>query len=206
LCCLQPLMFSWFLFFVSGHSSVVENCVIEDYGVFGFFRSANLSTRLSFCNCTLAAIIGSNCVVSEGAYVEKKAALVADSVLLPGHRIPAGQVPYRIAFILSFFIKFSWFDTVEQIWGGSPAKFICDLDADTKEQFFSSVSVCSSCVLFLFHLHLFLFIFLHSVSSDFLRTCGKRCWYVYYTRWIGKFTWGIFDCQPLIRSVAHATV
>jgi carbonic anhydrase/acetyltransferase-like protein (isoleucine patch superfamily) len=80
-----------------GHSSVVENCVIEDY-----------------------AIIGSNCVVSEGAYVEKKAALVADSVLLPGHRIPAGQ-----------------------IWGGSPAKFICDLDADTKEQFFSSVSTFS---------------------------------------------------------------
>ena len=46
--------------------------------------------ELVLCVCT--ALIGNNAIVCEGAYVEKKSMLAAGGVLMPGQRIPAGQV------------------------------------------------------------------------------------------------------------------
>ena len=83
--------------------------MIEDYGTKCISLLLSCSTRLFNCICVIVfcavfigsieyylligtAVIGANSVVSEGAYVEKKSYLAPDSVLLPGQRIPAGQV------------------------------------------------------------------------------------------------------------------
>ena len=75
-----------------GHGAVVQASVVEDY-----------------------ALIGNNAVVCEGCYVEKKGMLAAGGVLLPGSRIPAGQ-----------------------LWGGNPAKFLRDLSDTEKENIYNN--------------------------------------------------------------------
>ena len=73
----------------------------------GDYCSVGHGSMLVACEVEDEVVIGSGCVVSEGALVEKHSMLAAGTVVPPGRRIPSGQ-----------------------LWGGNPAAYVRDLTED----------------------------------------------------------------------------
>jgi carbonic anhydrase/acetyltransferase-like protein (isoleucine patch superfamily) len=104
---------------------------------------------LRACTIEPECLVGMGSVLEEGSYMEKGSILGANSVLPKGARIPAGQVRfYTIITLYHITLRYhpSHFTCVHiaadaptrtqclivvpffQVWGGSPARYIRDVD------------------------------------------------------------------------------
>ncbi len=97
-----------------GDSTVISTFTSLSIGVpssVNIGKNVTVGSHCYLCSCTIddECVISSGCQIMEGARLERGCMLAPNSVVSPGRLIPAGQ-----------------------LWGGSPATFIRELDPEQR--------------------------------------------------------------------------